>query len=129
MHPEPLRLVFWRKPKTRPEPMQDQRGLCDDGVAGFQHRRRKWRMLLALALHESDVALAASLARDVDIVGTCLLERKADKFPTSLNGRPVVELVAHDPRPQPSTGFEYSSSVTYSIHSTCLPSSASCIAI
>src|SRR3954454_4420275 len=96
MHPQPPGLVLRREPEPRAEPVEDQRGLRDDGLAGFQDRRREWRMLLAPALHEGDVALSASLARDIDIVGACLFKCEADEFAASLNGRPVIKLVAHD---------------------------------
>ena len=70
MHPEPLGLILWRKAQPRPEPVQDQCGLRNDGLSGFEDRRREGRMLPALALDERDVALTALLPRDIDIVGT-----------------------------------------------------------
>src|SRR3954454_12013835 len=96
MHPQPLGLVLRREPEPRAEPVEDQRGLRDDRFAGFQDRRREWRMLLAPALHEGDVALSAALARDVDIVGARLFEREANELTAPLNGRPVIKLVTHD---------------------------------
>src|SRR5689334_17211116 len=95
MHPEPLRLVLRSETNPWSEPVQDQRGLRDDGLARFQDRRREGRMLLALALHEGDVALTPSSTRDIDIVGAGLLEGEADEFAASLDGRPVIQLIPH----------------------------------
>ena len=95
MRPQPPGLVLRREAEPRPEIEQDVRGLRDDVLAGFQDRRRERRMLFALALHEGDVRLAAALARDVDIVGAGLLQREADEFAAPLDGRPVIEFVAH----------------------------------
>src|SRR3954452_13472351 len=86
MHPQPLGLVLRREPEPRAEPVQDQRGLCDDRPAGFQDRWSEGRMLLAPAFHEGDVALAAALARDIDIVGARLFKCETDELSASLNG-------------------------------------------
>ena len=63
--------------------------------AGLEDRRCERRMLLALAGDQRLDRRAAALASDVDVVGTGLFEREPDELAATLDGRPIVELVAH----------------------------------
>src|SRR5712691_2880259 len=102
MRPQRAGFVARRKPKTRAEVEQDIRGLADDEPAGLQERRRIGRMRDAPAveeLHHRRYAALASPARHVDVVGARLLQREADEFAAALDGRPVIELVAHGDAP------------------------------
>src|SRR5258705_13145613 len=73
--------------------MQDQRRLRDHRGAGAKERRRE--DMVALHLHRHGLHAPRS-PRDVDILGTRVLEREADEFAASLDARPVIELVSHN---------------------------------
>src|SRR6185436_18850695 len=95
MRPQPLALVLRREIEPGPEPKQDVGGLRDDLLAGLQERRGKRGMLLPPAQHRCELALAAALARHIDIVGAGFLQREADEFAAPLDRRPIMQFVAH----------------------------------
>jgi len=84
--------------QTLTKEWEDVRGLADDELASLEERRRVRRMRGTLAfeqpLHRGHAGLAR-LTRHIDIVCAGLFQREADKFAAALDGRPVVELVAH----------------------------------
>src|SRR4051812_47498821 len=73
---------------------QDVGSLPDHQPAGFQKRRREWRPV-ALLDHARHRRHAARAARDVVIRGAGIFQREPDIFATALDGRPVIQLVAH----------------------------------
>src|SRR5262245_26869898 len=101
MHPQPSRLVAWRKTQPRTEIEQDVGGLADHELAGAQERWRERRAFDALSVdelhHRRHAAFAT--ARHVDIVGAGLLQRQPHELAAPLDRRPVVELVAHRTSP------------------------------
>src|SRR4029077_12432742 len=132
MRPQSSRLVARCQIEPRTEIEQNIRGLGNDDLAGFEKRRRVRRPRAASVLeqfHHRRHAALARMARDIDIIGSGLFEREADELPAALYARPVVKFVAHrlSPARYPTAAL-YCSSVTGSNHSTCLPSSASCMA-
>src|SRR5205823_1899446 len=48
-----------------------------------------------LALDQLGDRAIAALARDIDVIGACLLQSEADEFAAALDAGPVIELVAH----------------------------------
>src|ERR1041384_8172435 len=80
MQPQPLGLVLRGEPKPRAEPVQDQRGLRDGGLAGLQDRRGERRMLLVFAIDQPIDRAIAALARDIDVVGARLFQREPDEL-------------------------------------------------
>ena len=86
-----------REAETRTEVEQDVCGLGDNQPACLEERRCVRRSLRALVVHEAQhrVHAAFASARHVDIVGAGFLERKPDELAAALDGRPVIELVAH----------------------------------
>jgi hypothetical protein len=80
---------------ARGEIEQDGGDLADQQRSRFQERRRERRGLLALQQlgHRRHTAFAA--ARDVEIVGAGFLQRQPDIFAAALDGRPIVQLIAH----------------------------------
>src|SRR5215475_10761509 len=102
VRPQPTGLVARAQGEARTEPQQDVGALRNDEVAGLEERRRKRRTLGAAIIddlhHGGDAALA--LPRHVDVVDPALLEREAHEFAAALDGRPIVELVAHRAPPR-----------------------------
>src|SRR5580704_11272784 len=130
MRPQPARFVSRRNLEPWAEVEQDQRGLCDHELAGLEKRRCIRRIGAALVFehfHHRRNATVTRSPRDIDVIGASLFECEPDEFAAALNGGPIIELVTHRP-PSRYPAVLYCSSVTGSIHSTCVPSSASCIA-
>src|SRR5438876_232738 len=94
MRPEPPRLARRGETVAIAEEQQDVRGLADEEATRLEERRRK-RRPLGLLVAEQREHRALVVARDVDIVGAGLFERQAHELAASLDGGPVIELVAH----------------------------------
>ena len=84
-----------RQPMARAEIEQDVGGLADHELAGLEERRRKRRRALSRPHHLHHRSHAVAAARHVGIGGAGLLQREPDIFAAALNGRPVIELIAH----------------------------------
>ena len=78
------------------EKQQDVRRLSDQALAGLQERRRERRTRESFLVQQRQHAVLAALgAGDIDVASASFFEREPHKFAASLNGSPVVELVAH----------------------------------
>jgi hypothetical protein len=100
MGPQPTRLCARRQTVALPKEQKDIRGLADDKAAGSEKRRREWRARDRLPIeklqHGRDATSFPFRApRKVGIIGTCLFEGQAHELAPSLNGRLIIELIAH----------------------------------
>src|SRR6185369_17064915 len=76
------------------------RGLADDELVRFEIGRRERRTPVTLIFEPphkcSDAFAAAGRARDVFVLRARLLECETHELAAARDGRPIVELVAHD---------------------------------
>src|ERR1700730_11166939 len=80
---------------ARSQIQQDIGGLPDHEWACLQKGRRERRDAALCLHHPHHRRNPAWAACDVDVIGAGLLQREADIFTAALNGRPVIEFIAH----------------------------------
>ena len=100
MRPEPARVRFWCKAVPVPEEWPDVGGLPDEAPPRLEEWGCKWRACLRGVVHQREhPLLAAPGAGNVDVRRAGFLERQPHEFATTLDRRPIEELVTQGPPP------------------------------
>src|SRR6267154_1674888 len=88
-----------REAVTRAEELQNVGRLADDELPGLEKRRGERRAFDVAAAQKAyerrDTGTFTGLPRDIAIARPGFLESQPDELPSTLNRRPVIELVVH----------------------------------
>jgi hypothetical protein len=96
MRPQPAGLGRRRQAKLTPEIEQDVGGLPDQQRPCLQKGWSKGRTGDLFAIEQAHhLGFTARLSGDIDIVGAGLFQRHPNEFTSSLNRRPIIQLVSH----------------------------------
>src|SRR5262245_12285687 len=99
MCPQALAFISRGKAEPRPEVVQDVGGLADYKITVLEKRRRELRVIdigsFQMGKDRIWPQARTALARDIDVIGARLLQRKPHEFAASLIGVAVVQLVSH----------------------------------
>src|SRR6476659_4091395 len=80
---------------ARSQIKQDVGGVGDHELACLEEWRRERRRALPRPHHLHHRSHTVAASRHVGIGGASLFQRETDIFAATLNGRPVIELIAH----------------------------------
>jgi hypothetical protein len=99
IQPEPFDLTAGRQPESRPQKLQDICGLRDKNISRLQERRRERRPGQFAVAKDSDKFVDAAVTRHIPVLRSRILKRKAHKFTSTLDVRPVKQFIPHSHAP------------------------------